>query len=163
MAPRGYGLSRRSALGRLSGGRSTIELGRCCAASETLKDDELQMYFLLGLFRRGLGGPRDLRRQTSWGEDDWFADASAVLQRVSEAFAPIGRRGPSPTHIMRQKDLQDARWIGDEIERKRAEAGVPICGECFQPIELADAPDGTNWVHVDEESILSPHAVVASP
>ena len=102
----------------------------------TLKDDELQMYFRLGLFRRGLGGPRELRRQTSWGEDDWFADASAVLQRVTDAFAAIGRRGPSPTHIMRQKDLEDARWIGGEIDRRRAEAGNPICAECFEPIEL---------------------------
>ena len=138
-------------------------VGQVLRGRRTLKDDELQMYFLLGLFRRGLGGPRDLRRQTSWGEEDWFADASAVLQRVTDAFAAIGRRGASPTHIMRQKDLQDARWIGDEIERKRAEAGVPICGECLQPIELADPADGTSWVHVDEESVFRPHAVVASP
>ena len=106
---------------------------------QALTDDELQMYFLLGLFRRGLGGPRDLRRPTSWGEERWFEDASAVLNRVAEAFAAIGRRGPSPSQIMRQKDLADARWINDEIERKRAEADRPICAECFQPIGLAIA------------------------
>ena len=130
---------------------------------QTLEDDELQMYFLLGLFRRGLGGPRDLRRQTSWGEERWFEDASAVHYRVSEVFAAIGRRGPSPSHIMRQKDLQDARWISDEIERKRADAGVPICAECFQPISLADTSDGRRWVHVDEGGIVRPHDAVAAP
>lgn len=124
---------------------------------QTLRDDELQMYFLLGLFRRGLGGPRDLRRQTSWGEERWFEDASAVLLRVSEAFAAIGRRGPSPSHIMRQKDLQDARWISDEIERKQAEAGVPICAECFQPIVLADPADATSWVHTDGSHVTRQH------
>lgn len=121
------------------------------------------MYFLLGLFRRGLGGSHDLRRQTSWGEERWFEDASAVLHRVSEVFAAIGRRGPSPSHIMRQKDLDDARRISEEIERKRVEAGGPICAECFQAIKLADPADGTTWVHADEDAVLRAHAVVVAP
>jgi transcriptional regulator with XRE-family HTH domain len=45
-------------------------------SGQALRDDELQRYFLLGLLRRGLGGPRDLRRQTSWGEAKWFEEAS---------------------------------------------------------------------------------------
>ncbi len=132
-------------------------------AGTALSDDELQRYFMLGYLRRGLGGPRDLRRHTSWGEAKWFEDASALMNRMAELFAAIGPKGNSPSHVMRQKDLDDARWITSEIERKRAEVGRPICAECFQPIELSDPADGTSWVHVNEDSILRKHAVIAEP
>jgi hypothetical protein len=132
-------------------------------AGAALSDDELQRYFMLGYLRRGLGGPRDLRRHTSWGEAKWFEDASALMNRMAELFAAIGPKGPSPSHVMRQKDLEDAKWISEEIERKRGEAGRPICAECFQYIELADPSDGTSWVHVNEDAILRKHAVIAEP
>jgi transcriptional regulator with XRE-family HTH domain len=130
-------------------------------AGTALSDDELQRYFLLGYLRRGLGGSMDLRRQTSWGEAKWFEEASALMSRMAALFAAIGPNGPSPSHVMRQKDLEDARWITEEIERKRAEAGRPICAECFQHIELSDPSDGTSWVHINEDSIVRKHPVVA--
>lgn len=137
--------------------------GNVLRGSQALNDEELQTYFLLGLLRRGLGGSSDLRRGTVWGEGQWFSEASGVLQRVADTFAAIGGHGPSPRHFMRKKDAADSTRIWDEIQRRREEAQSPICGECFQPIELSDPTDGTSWVHVDEESVVRPHAVVASP
>ena len=78
-----------------------------------MTEKELPFFYLLGMFRRGLGGPRDLRRPTKEAEADWFGDAGAVLHRVAELFNAIGRRGPSPEYVMRQNDLDDARRIAE--------------------------------------------------
>ena len=83
----------------------TISLG------PPMTEKELPYFYILGMLRRGLGGSLDLRRPTKESEADWFADAGAVLHRVAELFNGIGRRGPSPHHVMRQKDLDDAKDI----------------------------------------------------
>ena len=83
----------------------TINLG------PPMTEKELPYFYMLGMLRRGLGGSLDLRRPTKESEADWFADAGAVLHRVAELFNGIGRRGPSPHHVMRQKDLDDAKDI----------------------------------------------------
>jgi transcriptional regulator with XRE-family HTH domain len=132
-------------------------------AGTALSDDELQRYFLLGYLRRGLGGSMDLRRQTSWGEARWFEEASALMSRMAALFAAIGPHGPSPSHVMRQKDLEDTRRITAELERRRVEADRPSCGECGHAIQLADTVDGAGWIHVDERLVPWPHAVVPVP
>ena len=125
-----------------------------------VNEDEMSMYLLLAYIRRGLGGSLDLRRQTAWGEADWFSGASAVLSRVSELFAAIGYMGPSPKHVVRAKDAEDARRIQEAIDRQRAVVGGPICAECFQPIELVENLDGgSDWVHMS----VPEHAVVPEP
>ena len=79
-----------------------------------MTEKELPFFYLLGMLRRGLGGPRDLRMPTKEAEADWFGDAGAVLHRVAELFNAIGRRGPSPEYVMRQSDLDDARHIAEQ-------------------------------------------------
>jgi hypothetical protein len=79
------------------------------------------------------------------------------LYRVSELFGAIGTRGPSPSHIMKQKDLDDALWITKEIDERRVDAERPVCGECSKPIKILE-PEG--WVHEDESAVVRKHDVV---
>ena len=80
-----------------------------------MPEEELPYFYLLSMLRCGLGGSADLRRSEE-GEADWFAGAAAVLHRVSELFTALGRTGPSPRHVMRQKDLDDARRIRETTQ-----------------------------------------------
>jgi hypothetical protein len=126
-------------------------------AGQTLSDDELQMYFLLGLFRHGLGGDWNLSRETSWGEARYFEEASALMSRMANVFAAMAPRGPSPAYVMKRKDREDARRISDEIEQKRALAGRPICDECFHFVRLEGRADIASWVHEHEDQVPWPH------
>jgi hypothetical protein len=58
---------------------------------------------------------------------------------------------------MKRKDMDDARWITDEIERKRVDANRPVCAEGFELIEMLEPGE---WVHANEEAVIRKHAVV---
>lgn len=133
------------------------------ALGSPMTEEELPYYYLLGMLRRGLGGSADLRRPTKESEADWFADAAAVLHRVSELFTAIGRRGPSPAHVMRERDLEDARAVVEDLERQRLKANRKRCQICNEPVELADPNDLESWVHAEDANDWADHGAEVDP
>ena len=137
-------------------------LDRMISLGPPISEDELPYFYLLGMLRRGLGGSRDLRLSRE-AEAEWFANAASVLQRVGDVFHAIGHSRPSPTHVLQQRDLDDAREIARLAKRRRVADDRSRCRICGKPVELADPSDAASWAHAGGRIDLADHVVVVDP
>lgn len=143
---------------RCSVGRSSASIQRATSCMVLLLPPATaSMPFLLGL-RQGSAGRVTFARQTSWGHEGWFDDATAVLARVAEALSQ--RPGAERRRRrMRQKDLQDAPWNqrGDRTQAHRSWS--PDQSRALPADRTCEPSDGTSWVHNDG---APPYAVIAA-